>query len=166
MIEYRTEVANFGNLVSHGLVFGGDFPGPICPDWSSLPGVYEHELCFNHFYLPNAIWYGPIKMQFERVDYLVWCPGCDGSPMKRLSNDYSKWFLVDPVGSAVPNGWNTWRVEVRNNGLKLFVNDQQYATSSDTRWVNEPYFGVFGSTDEYSNSTTRWDYVEVRPLDN
>ena len=111
-------------------------------------------------------------MQFERVDHLVWClsdPNCsDGSPMKRLGPNFGDavLFRVDPIGSAVPNGWNTWRVEVRNNGLKLFVNDQQYATSSDTRWVNEPYFGVFGSTDEYSNSTTRWDYVEVRPLDN
>ncbi len=166
VIEYRTQVANLGNLVSHGLAYGSDFPGPICPDWSSLPGVYEHNLCFNHFYLNNVIFYGPLKMQFERVDFLFWCPGCGGSPMKRLSNDYSSWFLIDPLGNASPEGWNTWKVEVRNTGLVMFLNGQQFTTTSDTTWVNEPYFGAFGSTDEYSNSTTRWDYVEVRPLDN
>lgn len=166
MIEYRTQVANLGNLVSHGLAFGADWPGTICPDWSTLPGVYEHDYCFNHFYLPNVIWYGPLKMQFERIDFLFWCPGCGGSPMKRLSDDYSTWFLVDPLGNAVADGWNTWRMEVRSDGLRMFLNGQQFATSGDTRWVNEPYFGAFGSTDEYSNSTTRWDYVEVRPLDN
>jgi uncharacterized repeat protein (TIGR01451 family) len=166
VIEYRTQVANTGNLVSHGLAYNADFPGPICPDWSSLPGVYEHNLCFNHFNLNNVIFYGPLKMQFERVDFLFWCPSCGGSPMKRLSNDYGAWFLVDPLGNAFPEGWNTWKVEVRSDGLRFFLNGQQYSTSPDTTWVNEPYFGAFGSTDEYSNSTTRWDYVEVRPLDN
>ncbi|MCA9993235.1 MAG: hypothetical protein KDE29_19750, partial [Anaerolineales bacterium] len=144
----------------------GDFPGDICPDWSSLAGVYEHSLCFNHFYLPNVIWYGPLKVQFEQVDYLVWCPTCGGSPMKRLGDDYGNWFLIDPLNSANPSDWNTWKIEVRPDGLRMFVNGQQYATLDDTRWVNDPYFGVFGSTDEYSNSTWRWDYVEVRPLDN
>lgn len=166
VIEYRTQIANFGNLVSHGLAVGGDFPGDICPDWSSLAGVYEHSLCFNHFYLPNVIWYGPLKVQFEQVDYLVWCPTCGGSPMKRLSDNYGNWFLIDPLNSANPSDWNTWKIEVRPDGLRMFVNGQQYATLDDTRWVNDPYFGVFGSTDEYSNSTWRWDYVEVRPLDN
>lgn len=166
LVEYRTKVMGLGNLVSHGLAFGADWPGEVCPDWNSLPGAYEHELCFNHFYLPNVLWYGPLKLQFERVDSLLWCPDCGGAPMKRLSDDYSTWFLVDPLGNAIPDGWNTWKVEVRISGLKLFLNGQQFATSDDTRWVNQPYFGVFGSTDEYGNSTTRWDYIEVRPLEN
>ncbi len=165
VIEYRAQVANTGNLVSHGMAFGADWPGEICPDWNTLPGVYEHSLCFNHFYLANNIYYGEMKMLFERVDFLSWCPGCGGSPMKRLSNDYSTWFTVEPVNPADPEEFNVWRYEVRNSGIQFYVNGVQYASSPDTLWINEPYFGVFGSTDEYSNSTTRFDYVEVRPLD-
>jgi uncharacterized repeat protein (TIGR01451 family) len=164
-IEYRSQVANLGNLVSHGAAFGGDWPGSICPDYSSVIGVYAHDLCFNHFYNTNTIWYANLKLLFERVDYLYYCPSCGGSPLKRLSHDYGTWFQVDPIPNISPAGWNTWRIEVRSNGIRLYANGQFYASSGDTTWVNEPYFGVFGSADEYSNSTTRFDYFQVMPLD-
>ena len=165
-IEYRSQPAHLGNLISHGAVFGGDFPGAICPDFSSPSGVYNHNLCFNHFYNTNTIWYGPLKLAFERIDYLLWCPSCGGSPMKRLTNDPNSWFIVQPIPNVDASGWNTWRIEVRATGLTFFANGNQYAQSSDTTWVNDPYFGVFGSTDEYNNSTWRYDYYQVTPLDN
>ena len=165
-IEYRSQPAHLGNLISHGAVFGGDFPGAICPDFSTPGGVYEHNLCFNHFYNTNTIWYGPLKLAFERVDYLFWCPSCGGSAMKRLTNDPNSWFIVQPIPNVDSSGWNTWRIEVRNTGLTFYVNGDDYAQSNDTTWVNDPYFGVFGSTDEYNNSTWRYDYYQVTPLDN
>jgi uncharacterized repeat protein (TIGR01451 family) len=162
-IEYRAEIAHLGNLVTHGAVFGGDWNGQLCPDWSSLPGVYEHTNCFNRFYNTNIIWHGPLSMLFERVDYLVWCPQCAGSPMKRLSHDPL------PPATAIPNvnsnGANTYRIEVRAGGIRLFANNQQYFQYGDTRWIDGPYFGIFASTDEYSNSTWRIDYFQVLPLD-
>lgn len=162
-IEYRAEIANLGNLVSHGVVFGGDWNGQLCPDWSSVPGVYEHTNCFNHFYNTNIIWHGPLTMLFERVDYLVWCPTCGGSPMKRLSDE--PWPAPVGVPNVNPNGANTYRVEVRSDGTRMFANNQQYFQSSDTTWVNDPYFGIFASTDEYSNSTWRIEYFQITPLD-
>lgn len=165
VIEYRSEPAHLANLVSSSAVFGGDWPGEICPDYSTLPGVYEHDLCFNHFYNPNIIWYGPLKMAFERVDYLVWCPNCGGSPMKRLSDDYDVWFLKQPIPFTDHDEWNTWRIEVRETGITFIVNGYEFAHSDDTRWINYPYSGLFVSTDEYSNSTWRFDYYEVMPLD-
>ena len=166
-IEYQSEPAHIGNLISHGGVFGGDWPGAICPDYSTTAGVYEHDLCFNHFYNTNTIWYGPLKLVFERVDYLIWCPSCGGSPMKRLTTDGNSWFERDPIPNiSNSEGPNVWRIEVRNTGITLFANGQQYAQTSDTTWVNERYFGVFGSTDEYNNSTWRYEYYQVMPLDN
>jgi len=165
-IEYRSQPANLGDLLSHGAVFGGDFPGAICPDYSTPGGIYTHNLCFNHFYNTNTIWYGPLKLIFERVDYLVWCPQCGGSPMKRLTYDPSSWFEVGIIPNVNPNDWNTWRIEVRNTGITLFANGVAYAQTNDTTWVNDRYFGVFGSTDEYNNSTWRYDYYQVLPLDN
>jgi hypothetical protein len=162
VIEYRSQIAHKANLVSHGAVFGGDWPGQICPNPSTVEGWYEHELCFNHFYNTNTIYYGPLKLLFERIDELVWCPTCGGSPMKRLGD-------VRDTGE-IPNvdadNWNTWRIEVRNSGIQVFANGDHFYSYGDTRWVNEPYFGVFASTDEYSNSTTRFDYYQVMPLDN
>jgi hypothetical protein len=166
-IEFQMDPANLGNLVSGGGIFGGDWPGAICPDYSTLMGLYYHDLCFNHFYNTNTIWYGDLKMLFERVDFLQWCPSCGGSPLKRLSYDYGQWFTIDPLPNVNdPDGWNTYRIEVRADGIKLFVNGGMIAESDDTMYVNEPFFGVFASTDEYSNSTWKWEYYQVVPLDN
>ncbi len=166
-IQYRTQIANLGNLVSHGVVFGGDWNGEACPDYATFSGLYFHKRCFNHFYNTNLIWYDPIKLAFERVDYLEWRPQDGGSPLKRGSfDDYASWFVIDSsLSKEAAKDWVTYRIEVRDTGIKMFANGNNYANTSDTLWINDPYFGFFASTDEYSNSTQRFDYVYVRPLD-
>lgn len=163
VIEFRSQPANLGNLVSHGVVFGGDWTGAPCPDWSSLNGVYAHSNCFNHFYNTNLIWSSStdLTLLWERVDTLVYCPGCGGSPLKRLGD-------VPPALPFHPNAndWINYRIEVRASGIKFFMNGDLRYTYNDTRWINSPYFGVFASTDEYSNSTWRYEYFRVTPLDN
>lgn len=163
MIEFRSEPANLGNLVSHGVVFGADWGGAPCPDWSSYEGVYAHKNCFNHFYNSNLIWSSntDLTLLWERVDTLVWCPNCDGSPLKRLGD-------VPAAMNFHPNAsnWNDYRIEVRPSEIKFFMNGELRYTYTDTRWIQDPYFGVFASTDEYSNSTWRYEYLRVTPLDN
>lgn len=160
-IEYRSRIHDPANLVSGGAVFGGDWNGSSCPD---VGNVYATDHCFNHFYNTNTIWYGPLKMLFERVDYLFLCPNCTGSQLKRLSNDESVWFTAD-VPNVNASSWNTWRIEVRATGIKWYANNQLFAQTSDATWVNEPYFGVFSSTDEYQPSIWFFDYYQVTPLD-
>ncbi len=171
-IEYRSKIAHVANLVSHGAAFGADWPGETCPDYDSFNGLYRHQICFNHFYDTNTIWFNHLKLLFERVDYLEWRPQDGGSPMKRGSfDDFDSWFEVSSIPNVDADGWNTFRIEVRENSLKLFANGAEYYNTANNSnfeniWANEPYFGVFGSTDEYSNSTTRFDYYKVTPLDN
>jgi hypothetical protein len=164
-IEYRSKTLHPANTTAHGAVFGGDWTGQACPDYSTVAGVYEHDICFNRFYNANIIWYGPLKLLFERVDYLVWCPECTGSPMKRLSHPPYANFEVSPIPNVDPNGWNTFRVEVRSDGIRFFANGHQYAHSSDTTWIHEPYFGLFNSAHYYKPSTWRVEYYQVLPLD-
>lgn len=166
VIEYRVQPANLGNLVSQGVVFGSDFPGATCDPISSITGfdnIYKHTNCFNKFYATNTIWYGKLKLQFERIDQLVWCGSCGGSPMKRIGDVFT---ASDPIPNVDPDGFNTWRIEVRNGEIKFFANGALYYTYNDTRHINNPYFGVFATTDEYSNSTARFDYFKITPLDN
>lgn len=163
-IEFRSMPANLGNLVSHGVVFGADWDGvAACPDWSSLEGVYAHQNCFNHFYNTNLIWSSDndLTLLWERIDTLVWCPNCGGSPLKRLGD----------VPAAVPfrlnaSGWNNYRIEVREGEIRFFIDGGLRYVYNDTRWITSPYFGVFASTDEYSNSTWRYEYFRITPLDN
>jgi hypothetical protein len=89
--------------------------------------------------------------------------------MKRLGD-------IDPnsaknLTTVDPEGWNKFRVEVRNGNIKVFAGAQGGELKlekeyNDTRWIGSPYFGIFASTDEYSNSTARVEYVQVLPLDN
>lgn len=177
VIEYEAKIVDpsVPNVTS-GFVFGGDWPSTAgCPsDPGSFDGIYKHDDCFNHFYNTNGIFYGKangsaIKLLFERVDQLVWCLGCGGSPMKRTgdinTNQASDYRGIDS------EGWNKYRIEVRQSGIKVFAGKRDGALEfqreyGDTRWTGSPFFGVFASTDEYSDSVWRFDYVRVMPLDN
>ena len=108
-----------------------------------------------------------MKLLYEQVDSLYYCgPGtnCDGgSPLKRIGP------TIDH-GDVTPNGdgdkWHTYRVEVRSNGATLYIDDSYKGYFSDTTWINEPYFGVFASTEEYQPSIWFYDYYQITPLDN
>ncbi|MDX1416820.1 MAG: hypothetical protein R3293_21640, partial [Candidatus Promineifilaceae bacterium] len=168
VIEFDAQHAHIANQVTYGAAFGGDYPGDICPDKSTVEGWYEHELCFNHFYHTNTIWgSGHLLMLFERVDFLEWIRG-EAPPLKRRLG-YHK--LIDPLTGTDPDGWNHFRIEVRADEIKVFARERgqellEVLSYDGTQWVNDPYFGVLVSTGEYSNSTMRVDYYAVTPLDN
>ncbi|MCU0299365.1 MAG: hypothetical protein MUF33_12720, partial [Candidatus Nanopelagicales bacterium] len=82
-----------------------------------------------------------------------WCLDCGGSPMKRLGDVRN----TDNLPLVDPEGWNSYRIEVREDSIKYFAgkrggNVHLRKTYYDTRWVDDPFFGLFVSTDEYSNS--------------
>jgi uncharacterized repeat protein (TIGR01451 family) len=158
-IEYRARVHDPSNLVSGGMIFAGDWNGGLCPDYNN---IYQFTNCFNSFYTLNFIFYGPLKLLYEQVDQLVWCPTCGGSLLKRIGP------MID-AGDVLPNGpskeWHTYRVEVRQDGARVFVDGSQRFHFTDTTHFQQPYFGVFASTEEYKPSIWFYDYVQVTPLD-
>lgn len=160
-IEYRAKIHmdQDQNLTSGGMAFGGDWNGQPCPEYGN---IYASINCFNHFYNFNYIWYGPMKLQHEQVNEVVYCPTCGGSPLKRLG-------VIQPAFDVFNDGdeardWHTYRVEVRSNGSQLFIDGALRATYPDTTWINDPYFGVFASTDEYKPSIWLFDYFQITPL--
>ena len=56
-------------------------------------------------------------------------------------------------------------MELQHVNVKFFVDGNQRATFSNTTYINEPYFGVFASTDEYKPSIWFFDYYQVTALD-
>ncbi len=161
VIEFRSQAASLVKDVSHGVVFGGDWTGAPCPDWSSFDGIYKHQNCFNHFYNANLMRSSSNTMTllWERIDGLQWCLSCSVR-VKRIGD-------VTTTGmSLTTSDWNTYRIEVRATDIKFFANGALKKTYTDTRWVNDPYFGVFASTDAINNSTWRYDYFSITPLDN
>jgi hypothetical protein len=161
-IEYRARVHDASNLVSGGLVVGGDWNGQACPDTGNYYGT---DNCFNHFYNFNYIFYGPSKLLFERVDALYWCPDCGGSQVKRLGDIDNTWPAFDVIDHFEALNWHDYRVEVRHDGMYLYIDGVVKKFFNDTSYINDPYFGVFGSTYEYEPSIWFYDYFQVTPLD-
>jgi uncharacterized repeat protein (TIGR01451 family) len=162
VIEYRSRIHNPVNLASGGIVYGGDWNGEACPD---LANVYETNHCFNNFYTHNYIWYGPVKLLFEQVNELIWCPDCGGALLKRIGPNQD---IGDVHGNGAPSvQYHDYRVEVRSSGARLYINGSFVREFSDTTWINNnrPYFGVFASTDEYKPSIWFFEYYQVMPLD-
>jgi uncharacterized repeat protein (TIGR01451 family) len=162
VIEYRARVNDPTDLVSGGMVFGGDWNGGPCFDDSSFAGIYQHDDCFNQFYNLNFIYHYPLSLLYERVDELVWCPECGGSPMKRLGFTNNFGPVVSPPQAR---DWHTYRAEVRAEHIRIFVDGALIAQVNDTQYQHQPYFGVFASADEFKPSIWLFDYFKVTPLD-
>lgn len=161
VIEYRSRVHDASNLVSGGAVVGGDWNYQACPEFGN---VYKTDNCFNHFYNFNYIYYGPMKLQFEQVSTLYWCPTCNGSPIKRLG-DPDLWKVVDNVVSHNQGlQYHTYKIEVRDTGLKLWIDNSYKGAFGNGAYSDDPFFGVFASTDEYKPSIWFFDWYKVTPL--
>jgi len=69
-----------------------------------------------------------------------------------------------------PREWNHYRIEVRADSIRVYAARPGQAPEfqyeyTDTRWTTSPYFGFFTSTDIIENSTWRFEYMQVMPLD-
>ncbi len=168
VIEFDAKFAQTPNEVAMGLVFAGDKPGSNCPDYSSADAFYRHEECFNTFYNPQWYWAGEaLHLIWQRVDELVWCPDCEGSPMKRRGDTEN----LGEMPGVDNDDWNSHRIEVRNGEIKYYAAKtgkplELQHVYNDTRWIEDPYFGVFAYAGEYTSSVARYEYFSITPLDN
>lgn len=171
-IDFEARIISQGYVHSAGVVFGGDWGGAACPPTDNEAWV-NHANCFNHFYNTNSIYNDTdssnvrIGLLFERVDQLEWRPNDGGSPLKRVGDIP---LSVKDYKNIDAKGWNHYRIEVREGSILVYAAKVgeplklQYEYT-DTRWIGSPYFGFFTSTDIIENSTWRFEYIEVMPLD-
>jgi hypothetical protein len=151
-----------------GIVFGADLVDEACPDTTNSDTMYRHENCFNHFYNPQYYWAGEaLHLLWYRTDELVWCPSCGGSPMKRRGESVA----LGEMDGVDNDNWNRHRIEVREGSIKYFAGRPYDAELKlqyeyhDTRYIHEPYFGVFAYAGEYTSSVARFEYFAITPLD-
>ena len=87
--------------------------------------------------------------------------------MKRLGDSDA----VGQMDGVANDKWNRHRIEVREGSIKYFAGRPHDAELKlqyeygDTRWIHEPYFGVFAYAGEYTSSVAVFDYFSITPLD-
>jgi hypothetical protein len=148
-IQVRAKVHDPGNLIAYGIIFGGNGGSP-CP-------AYRDTGCLTHYYRLEVVWDGKLKAQLKRIDYHE----------SESSNDRGKGRGQELIGyTYIPGGgeeWNTWKFVVKPDGIDVYINGEFWRATSDNRYVNEPYFGVYASANEYKPAIGRFDYFYVDP---
>ena len=190
-LETRAKFDGAGNLNTYGIILGADWNGNTCPTLiqnpdpvrsvdnsvvvldpneleeshiadgdSSLSRATIVDNCFNHYYRIMLLWKGDSNEYNLQVKRII--------QHESPKNNGQGYDIVSTTSIPIDdqNGWNSWRVEVRRSTgqFKLFANNNQVASWTDTTYINDVYWGLWASTDEYPGSDPLYDYVNVRPL--
>ena len=152
-IEARVRLNEPDNLNSYGFIFGGDWDGTSeCPN-------EDYSSCFNDYYRLFAMRYGDpkhLRIQLKRIDFHEDNNQGRGETLVNFKTVY--------VGSP-SEGFKKWRIDVKEDGeIRLYVNGSYILSRYDTRYIDQPYFGVFASTDEYLGAEPWYDWFRVMPL--
>jgi hypothetical protein len=150
VIKARVKVHDPANLVAYGIIFGGNGGSP-CP-------AYRDTGCLSHYYRLEVIWDGGgLKAGMKRIDYHE--PESSGGRGKGRGPELISYSIV----SDDPDGWHTWKFVVEDDGIDVYFDGDWFGSTSDDDYVNDPYFGVYASADEYKPAIGRFDYFYVEP---
>lgn len=154
-LEMRARHVEPGNLNSYGMVFGGD--------WNAQDGCPSADFttCFNQYYRLNVIWFGDanstLRAVVKRIDY------------HDADNNHGRGVTIigaTDVPTIGPSGsFQVWAVEVYPNGtIMVFINGNLVGQTTDTNYIDRPYFGTFSATDEYAGLEAHFDWFKVTVL--
>jgi hypothetical protein len=151
VIQFKARVHDPANLTTYGIVFGANGGSP-CP-------AYRDTGCFEHYYRLEVIFFSSTGMTvgFKRIDYHE--PESSDSRGKGRGPELIGYRNVG--GSAA--SWHTWKIIVKTDGIEVYLDGVLFGTTSDHTYVNEPYFGVYASANEYKPAIGRYDYLYVQP---
>jgi hypothetical protein len=150
VIETKARLHDATYLRAYGIIFGGNGGSP-CP-------AYRDTGCLEHYYrLEVSADAGGLKGSFKRVDY--------HEPESDEDRGKGRGPALVPYKSVPgdPNAWNEWKFVVKSDGIDIYVNGKLWGATDDNKYVNEPYFGVYTSNDEFKPAIGRFDYFYVYP---
>jgi uncharacterized repeat protein (TIGR01451 family) len=150
VIQTRVKIHDPSNLVAYGIIFGGNAGSP-CP-------AYRDTGCLSHYYRLEVIWDGgSLKAGFKRIDYHE--PESSEDRGKGRGSELVSYREV----TSDEDSFHTWKFVVESDGIDIYFDGSLFASLSDSRYVNDPYFGVYASTYEYKPAIGRFDYFYVDP---
>jgi hypothetical protein len=150
-LTLQSRILHLANLTSFGMVFGGN-EGTFCH--VERVNAQASDGCFSHYYRLNVIFGGYFKYQVKRVDY----------HSERGKGEGDRDWGYAYFDTSDPTGWQTWEIRVYDNGFGIYGNGRYLQWIPDTRYINDPYYGIFSSTNEYNGARFLHEYFRVEPL--
>jgi len=140
------------NGTTFGITFGGN-GGTPCPADRTAP---KYQGCLSHYYRLMLTYNNSdltaYRWQLKRINYHD--PSDDGKGKGDT--------LIDGTASSLNvNGWNDLKVEVTSSTIRVYINDHYLGQTSDTRYINDPYFGFFMGAPDIGDTGVKWDWLEV-----
>lgn len=132
-----------------GLVFGAN-PGSPCPADRSAD---SDEGCFNHYYRLL------VTYDVHNLETPTW-------QLKRIDSHEEEGKgrgpkLLEGRASFDVEDWITWKVVVSASDIKIYANNEYLDKTTDTKYVNDPYFGIFFASPDIGDTGIKWDWYEV-----
>jgi uncharacterized repeat protein (TIGR01451 family) len=147
VIKVRVKIHDPANLAAYGIIFGGNGGSP-CP-------AYRTSGCLTHYYRLEVIWDSALKAGLKRIDQHESDKG-HGQGKELIGYQYV-------TGSGSGDDWHEWKFKVKSDGIEVYFDGEKIGSTSDNKYVNDPYFGVYVSANEYKPAIGRFDYYYVDP---
>lgn len=152
-IRMMSRAVYHGNLTGYGIIFGGT--GGTCPVDRSNSG--DPNGCFFKYYRLSVIYHGGgLRYAVHRID--SHSGGEDGR------GHASSTALTGYQELADEDSWHTWEIKVYPDGFEVYADGHKKYWVSDSRYVYNPYYGIFITTDEYNHSFWEHDYYYVESI--
>jgi uncharacterized repeat protein (TIGR01451 family) len=145
VIKVRAKIHDPANLAAYGIIFGGNGGSP-CP-------AYRASGCLTHYYRLEVIWDSALKAGLKRIDQHESDKG-HGQGKELIGYQYV-------TGSGSGDDWHEWKFKVKSDGIEVYFDGEKIGSTSDTKYINDPYFGVYVSANEYKPAIGRFDYYYV-----
>ncbi len=137
---------------TYGIVFGGN-SGTPCPADRDTP---KGTGCMSHYYRLLVVWSASTPTSFgwslKRIDYHD--PDNDG----KGTGDK---LLEGNAGVSNINNAHEWKIKVTSSKISVYLNDDLLGEAEDTKYINDPYFGLFAASPQYGGVGYRWSWFKI-----
>ena len=138
----------------YGIVFGANYDPSAGPCTAEANGV-----CFNQYYeLRVRFWYDEgadkdrFSLKLNRID------GVDD----RNNSIAEELFFVDKVSDTDEDDFVEWDILVESDGdIRVAANDLPVDEANDTKYINNPYFGVIVRAESEPDAEAKFDYIKI-----
>lgn len=140
------------NLHSYGIIFGATYDGSDCPNVVATG-------CFSQYYRMSAIWYGSsdkLRTQLKIIEF--------HDPQDNAGRGRELIRTQDNLVKSKSEDWQEWFIDVGADGrIELIVDGRSIGVVYNDEFINNPYFGLFSATDEYTGLDAQAEYFRITP---
>jgi hypothetical protein len=140
----------------YGIIFGANYIGGPCP-------ATDFSTCFTQYYEMRVRYYYDDAADRERMQMKLKRIDSHNANNNNEGPDLIDWTRVRSVDES---GFIEWDITVEEDGkIKISANDLPVESTTDSTYINNPYFGVIVRTEDEPDAEAKFDYFKIESID-